>query len=503
MDIRDYLRVLRAGGALLVIGVLLGGAVALGISLALPEQYTAGSQLFVTTTGSSDIAQAVQGNQYTEQKVASYAKLLTSKELATLVIDDLGLDLRPDELIGQIEAEVVRDTTILDVSVTDRSPQRARDIVDSIDAEFRGMVRRLESTPGQEVTPVRVSVVAAPDVPQSPSSPALIPNVALGVVVGFVLAGALAVLRDRLDTTVKDDAVASETSGAPVIGHLPEDATLAGRHVIEPHSTSSASEAIRQVRTNLAFLDVDAPPRSIMVTSSVPGEGKSTLAVNLALALTESGNSVALVEADLRRPKVTRYLGLVDGAGVTSVLTRGASLEDVLQDGGGGLRVLASGPIPPNPSELLSSDAMAALVEQLVAKHDIVVIDAPPVLPVADASAMAGLVDGVLLCARWGVVTTAQLERSAAVFDRLGAHLLGVVLTIVPSRASSVVYGYHYLDPAQSRGRFSWLQGLRRTRDVRDEFPPLPPIRPRRTTARASTAVVAEAPERVEARPRR
>jgi capsular polysaccharide biosynthesis protein len=305
MDIRDYLRVLRAGSALLLLGVLLGGGAALGISLALPEQYTATSQLFVSTTGSSDIAQAVQGNQYTEQKVASYAQLLTSKELATAVIDDLGLDLRPAQLIDQIDAEVVKDTTILDVSVTDRSPQRAHDIAASIDSEFTAMVRRLESTPG-ELSPVRVSVVATPEVPESPSSPAVVPNVALGVVVGLVLAGGLAVLRDRLDTTIKDDETAGQATGAPVIGHIPEDGTLAGSHVISPHSTSSAAEAVRQIRTNLAFLDVDDPPRSIMVTSSVPGEGKTTLAVNLAIALAESGNSVALVEADLRRPKVTR-----------------------------------------------------------------------------------------------------------------------------------------------------------------------------------------------------
>jgi capsular exopolysaccharide synthesis family protein len=473
MDIRDYLRVLRAGSALLLLGVLLGGGAALGISLALPEQYTATSQLFVSTTGSSDIAQAVQGNQYTEQKVASYAQLLTSKELATAVIDDLGLDLRPAQLIDQIDAEVVKDTTILDVSVTDRSPQRAHDIAASIDSEFTAMVRRLESTPG-ELSPVRVSVVATPEVPESPSSPAVVPNVALGVVVGLVLAGGLAVLRDRLDTTIKDDETAGQATGAPVIGHIPEDGTLAGSHVISPHSTSSAAEAVRQIRTNLAFLDVDDPPRSIMVTSSVPGEGKTTLAVNLAIALAESGNSVALVEADLRRPKVTRYLGLVSGAGLTSVLTGGAELDDVLQEAGGSLRVLPAGPIPPNPSELLSSDAMAALVERLVDKHDIVVIDAPPVLPVADASAMAGLVDGVLLCARWGVVTTAHLERAASVFERLGAHLLGLVLTVVPGRASTVVYGYHYEEERPRRRLF------RRVRESGPAQLPLATIRPRR-----------------------
>ena len=180
-----------------------------------------------------------------------------------------------------------------------------------------------------------------------------------------------------------------------------------------------------------------------MVTSSIPGEGKTTLAVNLAVALAESGLSVTLVEADLRRPQVTRYLGLVEGAGLTDVLTGRASLDDVVQEAGTErLQVLPSGPIPPNPSELLASEAMAALVRQLEADRGIVLIDVPPTLPVADASAMAGLVDGVILCARWGSVTTDELERSAAMLDRLGARVLGLVLTMVPGRATPVSYGY-------------------------------------------------------------
>jgi capsular exopolysaccharide synthesis family protein len=465
MDIRDYLRVFRAGKALLLVGVLLGGGVAAGISLALPDEYTATSELFVSTSGSSDLAQAVQGSQYAEQKVASYAKLLTSKQLATAVIDDLGVGVRPDDLISEIRADVVKDTTILDVSVTDRSPQRAMDIASSIDSQFRAMVDQMESTPGAATTPVRVSVVASPEVPASPSSPRVIPNTVLGVVVGLVLAGALAVLRDRLDTTVKDDAVAAERSGAPVIGHLPEDPELADTHVVQEHSTTPTAEAVRQIRTNLSFLDVDDPPRSIMVTSSVTGEGKTTLTVNLAMALAETGKSVALVEADLRRPRAIRYLGLVAGAGLSNVLNRSAALEDVLQDAGGGLTVLPAGPIPPNPSQLLSSDAMATLVDQLVGKHDIVLIDAPPVLPVADASVMTRLVDGVVLCARWGRVTTAELERTSAAFERLGAHVLGVVLTVVPGRGAPVAYGYQQ-DEAPRRLR-------RPTRGLRADASPL------------------------------
>ena len=479
MDIRDYLRVVRASWALLVLGLVLGAAVAGGVSLLLPKQYTVSSQLFVSTPGAPDLATAVSGNQYSEQKVASYAALLTSKDLATSVIDDLGLDRSPQALIEQIEASVVQDTTILDVEVTDPSPQLALDIARSINAEFRTLVRRLE-TPDGDSSPIRVTIVATPEAPEAPSSPAVVPNTVLGAIIGLVLAGLVAVLRDRLDTTVKDDESATAASGAPVIGHVPQDGELGRTRVLEPHSTSTAAEAVRQIRTNLAFLDVDDPPRSIMVTSSIPGEGKTTLAANLAVALAESGLSVTLVEADLRRPQVTRYLGLVEGAGLTDVLTGRAALEAVVQEAGTErLQVLSSGPIPPNPSELLSSAAMATLVRQLEADRDIVLIDVPPALPVADASAMAGLVDGVILCARWGSVTTNELERSATILDRLGAHVLGLVLTMVPGRAAPVSYGYESENRGAATARPSLLARVFGRRRVSTELPPVPPVRPR------------------------
>ena len=492
MDIRDYVRVARNGWRVLVAGLLLGAGLAAGISLLLPPRYTATTQLFVSTTGAPDLAQAVQGNQYAEQKVASYAQLLRSKELATAVLDDLGLRLTPDQLMARIDASVVPDTTILDVAVTDPSPDLALAIARSVDAEFTSLVRRLETPEGATFSPVRVNVVATPELPRSPSFPAVLPNTALGAVLGLLLAGIGAVIRDRLDTTVKDDAVAADTAHAAVIGHIPHDANLSSGHVIEPHSVSPAAEAVRQIRTNLAFLDVDSPPRCIMVTSSVAGEGKTTLAVNLAVALAESGSRVTLVDADLRRPKVTRYLGLISGVGLTNVLTGRAELDEVTQDmAGGHLQVLGSGPLPPNPSELVSSTAMADLVRRLRDTRDIVVIDAPPVLPVADATAMAGLVDGVLLCGRWGTVTTEQLGRSSAGLSRLGAKVLGLVLTVVPARAAAVAYGYGYEpDPTHAQAapshRPSVLGRLLRRRSG-PALPTVeaPTVRPRATAASA------------------
>ena len=470
MDLRDYLRVIRASWALLLLGLLLGGGVAAGLTALGTPQYTVTSRLFVSTTGSPDLATAVQGNYYASDKVASYAELMTSKDLAAAVVDELGLGIGPADLAEKIEADVVQDTTILTVAVTDPSPQAALEVGQVLNEEFAELVSRLETPPGTSKSPVQVTVVASPELPQSPSTPTLPQTTALGALLGLVAAGVLALVRDRLDTTVKDDATAVRVAGAPVIGHVPADGELAGTHVLEPHSASPAAEAVRLVRTNLGFLDVDHPPRIIMVTSSLPQEGKTTLAVNLAMALAESGNKVGLVEADLRRPKVTSYLGMVGGVGLTNILRGDASLGDVTQDlFDGRLRVLPSGPVPPNPSELLASQAMASTMEQMLLDRDIVIIDAPPVLPVADASSMVRLADGVLVCARWGTVTTEQLERTAATFERRGAKVLGVVMTIVPARQVQGTYGYGYAAeeaPRESRSLLRRLFGRRSARHV-------------------------------------
>ncbi|MBB3083223.1 capsular exopolysaccharide synthesis family protein [Geodermatophilus sabuli] len=440
------------------LGLLLGGLAAAAITLMTTAVYTSHTQLFVSTTDSSSTAEVFQGNQFAEKRIASYAELLTSQELAARVVADLGLDLTPGELVSRIDAAPVSGTVVLDVGVTDPSPEQAQRIARTVADEFVTAVEELETPAGALTSPVKVTVFGAADLPGSPSAPQPVLNLAVGLVIGVGVGAATAVVRARLDRSVKDPDEVADLAGAPIIGVVLRDDALEDDHRIDPQSSGRSAEAYRHLQTNLQFLDVDTPPRVLMVSSAMPSEGKTTVAVNLALSLADAGKRVALIEADLRRPRVISYLGLVDGAGLTNVLTGQAQVEEVEQPYGkdGALVVVGAGPTAPNPAQLLASGAMRALLEELRAGHDYVILDAPPLLPVADATGLAVLVDGVLLSVRHGNTTKEQVQRTRATLDRVGARTIGAVLNIVPVRDDiSSAYGYdreYAAQPASSAG---------------------------------------------------
>ncbi|WP_456599823.1 polysaccharide biosynthesis tyrosine autokinase [Blastococcus sp. SYSU DS0616] len=445
MELRDTIAAFRAGWFLPVIGVLVGGAVGAGTTQAMTPTYTSSAQLWVTSTDASSTTAAFQGTQFAESRVPSYVEILGSEVLADSVIDRLDLDLTAAQLQERIEASVRPDTTVLDIVVTDTSAERARDIAVAVAAEFTELVLAVEETtttptdPDEvpvTTVPVEIQPLGTPAIAEEPSSPNPVANTAVGVLIGLLVGLVLAYARVRMDRSVRDAKVASAAAGVPVIGAVARDRQLASEHVLERHSRSGNAEAFRQLRTNLQFLDVDQPPRVIMVSSAAGAEGKTTLAVNLAVTLAEGGRRVALVDSDLRHPRVAKYLGLSDGAGLTSVLAGTADLDDVLQSyDNGRLSVLGAGAIPPNPSELLASGKLPGVVDRLRATHDFVVFDTPPLLPVADGSAVAVAMDGVLLAVRQGKTRQDELERAAAVLDRVGARRLGVVLTHAPASA--------------------------------------------------------------------
>ncbi|MGY2083199.1 polysaccharide biosynthesis tyrosine autokinase [Blastococcus sp. SYSU DS0539] len=463
MDFRDTIAAFRAGWFLPVIGLLLGGAAGAGMAMLMTPTYTSSTQLFVTSTDATTTTAAFQGSQFSQNRVVSYVQLLTSERLAIEVIEAGGFDLTPDQVQNRIEASVVPDTTVLDIVVTDTSPERAQELAAAVAAEFAALVDEVEATtttptdPEVEpvtTVPVKVTVLDSPEVPEEPTDPNLYSNIAVGLLIGLLVGLALAYARVRMDRSVRDGKVAAAAAGAPLIGTITRDRHLEREHVLDRWSRSGNAESFRQLRTNLQFLNVDEPPRVIMVSSAVAAEGKSTLAANLAITLAEGGHRVTLVEADLRHPRVTKYLGLVDGAGLTSILSGAAELDDVLQpygEGRGSLSVLAAGSIPPNPSELLASVQLRTLVDRLRAANDFVIVDTPPLLPVSDGSAVAVVMDGVLLSVRQGKTRRDELEEARAILDRVGARTLGVVLNLAPVSADPAhAYGYQGDAPTEA-----------------------------------------------------
>ncbi len=446
MDLTDYLRVFRKRWKLVAVAAFVAVAAAAAASALATPQYRAQTQLFVAARGGDDASALLQGSSFTQQRVKSYANIVTSPTVLRPVIEDLGLETSPAELASRVKASAPLDTVLIDVSVDDSSPTRAKAIADAIGKRFIDKVTELEKPTTGGPSPVRVSVIRSAEVPDGPVSPRLTLNLLLGLLAGLVVGVAVSVLRELLDTTVKStDEVA--VLGAPALGTTVYATSKDGKSaLVEPNAYTPEAEALRQIRTNLQFVDVDNPPRVVVLTSSLPGEGKTTTSVNLAIAMSMAGVRTILVDADLRRPKIAEYTGLVGAAGLTTVLSGRADLDDVLQPyGDTGLTVLPSGPTPPNPSELLGSQHMAALLATLRERADLVIIDSPPLLPVTDAAVLSNQADGAILVVRHGKATREHVKSSMERLVAVDARLLGAILSMVRAGGSgSYGYGYGY-----------------------------------------------------------
>jgi capsular exopolysaccharide synthesis family protein len=485
VDLRDYLQALRSRWRLVAAAVVIVVAAATAISLLQTPIYAAHVKLFVSATeasGGDGSSNAYQLGLLSQQRVTSYADLVSGPKVAARVVDELALGIPPAAVQSKISAHAPLNTVIIKVAVHDISAQRAQAIANSVGKQFAALVDEIERPDARSPALVKVSVVEPAELPAGPVSPRKKLNVALGLIVGLGLGVGSAVLRETLDTTVKTQDDLAAVVVAPTLGRIAYDSNAPRRPLIiqdDPHS--QRAEAFRQLRTNLQFVDIDKAPKSIVVTSSVPSEGKSTSCANLAISLAQAGLKVILVEADLRRPQISDYMGIESSVGLTSVLIGRVDLADAIQPWGGDGRlfVLPCGPIPPNPAELLGSQGMADLLKRLESSSDIVLIDTPPLLPVTDAAVLAALADGAILIVRSGQTRREQVKAASAALSAVGARVLGVVLTMVTSRASdpnSYAYSYEYRygsRPTSGAGRDVLPEGSRRPRPAATGGTPL------------------------------
>ncbi|MGI8778520.1 MAG: polysaccharide biosynthesis tyrosine autokinase [Acidimicrobiales bacterium] len=311
---------------------------------------------------------------------------------------------------------------------------------------------------GQALGTVAAEIVTHARVPVTPVAPRPVRAGLLALAAGLLVGIALAALREYLDDSVTTRGeVGRLTGGRPVLGVIPVVDTRAdgdgARQVVsltEPQSP--ASEGYRILRTAIQFLALDTPVFTIQVTSPSPREGKTTTVANLGVAMARAGQRVVIVGCDLRRPSVHDFFGLDGSLGLTSVILGKAPLSAVLQSvpTQNRLLVLPSGPLPPNPAEILSSWRFAEVLTSLQQSSDVVLIDAPPVLPVTDALVLSGRVDATLLVVLAGVTARQEVTHAVELLSQVGAPLVGTVLNGV---ADSSAYGYDYQRAPESRSR--------------------------------------------------
>jgi succinoglycan biosynthesis transport protein ExoP len=471
VELSDYLDILRRRWLGVLIITLTTLAMASAVTLAMPKKYTATTRLFIAVAGES-VTDLAQGSNFAEKQMSSYAEVATSPRVLAPVIGELNLRTTPKELADSVKATVPIETVILEIEATDPNPTRAADIANAVGRELAKATVDLSPQKEFGTQAVVATTIAGAEVPDKASSPKIPQNLGIGLIVGLLLGLGIAVLRHVLDTKVRNENDVRALTESPILGVVAYDQEVSSHPVIlRDRPLAAPSEAVRRLRTNLQFIDIGNRSKSIVISSSIPGEGKSTIAINLAVSLADAGARVILVDADLRRPSIAEYLGIEGGVGLTTVLIGRAEVEDVVQPfGRTSLDLLPAGQIPPNPSELLGSTAMAELLERLSASYDMVLLDSPPVLPVTDAVVLSNLAGGALVVVGVDRIHRPQLQQSLESLETAGAHLFGVVMNKIARReAAAYAYGSGYDSYAPKQQRSALVHGKRRW-DVDDTY---------------------------------
>ncbi|MBB2958442.1 polysaccharide biosynthesis tyrosine autokinase [Pseudoclavibacter helvolus] len=447
MELRDYLRILHKNWIIILICTLAGVAGGAGASMLMTPKYEATAELYVSvrSSDSSVAGELVQGTNFARQAVQSYTTVVNKEIVTSRVIEELGLDRSPSELAKQITATNQLDTVVIEVTVTDEDPALAASLANSVASNFIDViVNELEKPEGNSPSLVKIEPVQSAQVPQSPVAPRVSLNIVFGALLGLAVGLGIAVLRQFTDSKVRSTHDIAQITDRPVIGTIAFDPDAGKRPlIVHEEPKNPKAESYRALRTNLRFMDIENTRHSFVVTSSLPSEGKSTTSANIAIALAEQGAKVVLVDGDLRKPKVATTMGIDGSVGLTDLLSGRAEPKDVLQRWGRGrLYILPAGRIPPNPSELLGSHTMQQVHDQLLAEHDYVIIDAPPLLLVTDGAVLSELAHGTLLVVASGQTPRSALAGAVAQLEGIGSEVSGIVVTKVPTKGpDSYAYG--------------------------------------------------------------
>ena len=425
---------------------LIGAVVAIVLSSLMTPLYRSTAALYFTLNFGNSANELAQGSNYTANQMLSFGQLATSPVVLDPVIAQLDLPVTATELARTIEISTPRDTVIMEISAVSSDPTRAADIANAVATQSKVIIEEYAPQTENSKPTVTVRTIATAVPPQFQFSPDKRLNAVAGFGVG-ALGGVLAAfLLAVLDNRIRNADSLTGLSPVAYLGTLRRRTDTPGREaVVLQEPSSQAAEEYRQVRSSLRFATMSKHPLTLVVSSSVPGEGKTTVATNLAAVLAESGQRVLLVDADLRKPLIAQYTHAVESVGLSELLVDATTLSSAVQPLGlSGVDVLVAGATPPNPGELVASTRMAEVIREAQTAYDVIIIDTAPVLAVADALSLTALCDGMLIVARSRMTTKADLGQSLSKIRGAGGSIFGVVINGANVKSDRSLRDYQY-----------------------------------------------------------
>jgi capsular exopolysaccharide synthesis family protein len=367
--------------------------------------------------------------------------------------------------LGRSQVETInRDKVAIQYQVLQQEVDSSRGLYDML------LKRLKETNVNEENRTMNIHVVDPAETPKNPAKPRLMLNLLLSCLVGLMLGVGLSFFMEYIDNTIKTPADLKQYFNLPYLGPVPnfeiKEDVPGNDLIILTSPKSSSSEAFRGLRTNILFSSAKHVPQVILVTSSAAQEGKTLISSNLAVAMAQGGVRTLILDCDMRRPRMNKIFGLPRDPGMSNILVGESSWEDLVRPTPvDKLWFIPSGPIPPNPAELVSSDLMEDLVGQLRGRYDRIIIDSPPVTAVTDSVALSRLVDGLVLVIKTGVTSRDIINSTVRALKEINAKILGVVLNDIPvGKDSYYYYQYHYYYYGDDKDKKHKKKGRRHSR---------------------------------------
>ncbi len=426
IDLREYFLIIRKRFWLIALVVIIATA-ATGVYsyFYLDKVYEASTKLIITKQAESG---DLQYNDIilNQRLVKTYSEIAKSRTISDTVIRNLRLNISHGEFAGKIQVASLRDTEVIEIRVQDTNPNLAATIANELSIVFIDKIVNLMKIENIQILDTAI-------VPNNHISPRPKLNIAIAMVLGFMVGLGLVIVVEFLDNTIKNSGDVEKHLNLPVMATIPEikEKGYGVNLVTYRDPKSPISEAYRMLRTNLQFSDLDKKLKTIVVTSTSPSEGKSTTIANLAITLVSMGSKTLLIDCDFRKPRIHTVFNISNHVGMTNYLM-GEKLEDVIQRVRGlNLDILACGPIPPNPSELLASTKMKYVLQELRTMYDVILIDTPPVGLVTDGAILSNIADGTLYVVSSGETQVDNAQKAKKQLDKVNSNIIGVLLNKV------------------------------------------------------------------------